>query len=88
MFYIIRRNYEKIKKYASDILPQVNVFFKVLRVYYSSNNKRNKKDISLYDGDIIVISYYTPPYRSVYGTQRTNKFIKYLSKKNLKFVRF
>ena len=27
---------------------------------------------------VLVVSYYSPPYRSAYGTQRTSKFIKYL----------
>jgi glycosyltransferase involved in cell wall biosynthesis len=29
---------------------------------------------------LLVVSYYAPPYRSVFGTQRLAKFIKYLSK--------
>jgi glycosyltransferase involved in cell wall biosynthesis len=34
----------------------------------------------LSDRRLLVVSYYAPPYKSVYGTQRLTKFIKYLTR--------
>ncbi|MGD9602562.1 MAG: glycosyltransferase [Gammaproteobacteria bacterium] len=33
------------------------------------------------DRSILIVSYYFPPYRSVYGTQRISKFAKFLSRR-------
>ena len=74
-----------MKRFIYELLHQLCVllvFFTVIiykrfidRVSFTRDSKGDEKNKSL-----LIISFYSPPYRSVAGTQRTSKFIKYLSR--------
>jgi hypothetical protein len=70
---------------VSDCPRQLSVFAKlavsytVLRLRAALGSAR-AQPFTIPTKRLLVISYYAPPYRSVFGTQRLAKFIKYLSK--------
>jgi hypothetical protein len=74
-------NYFVLKKQLSkDYIEETLVIIQLfLSGIFSQNSVTNfnKADIT---PRILIISYYSPPYRSSLGTQRTMKFIKYLTR--------
>lgn len=58
--------------YALQLFIRYVAFQSSRTIEYSSARRRRRS--------VLVISYYSPPYKSVYGTQRITKFIKFLVK--------
>lgn len=64
-----------LNKRISDYCLQLRVLVHFFTA--RKNHKQLPTTLIKSSGTLFFISYYAPPYKSVYGTQRLNKFIKY-----------
>jgi glycosyltransferase involved in cell wall biosynthesis len=75
-----RRTLALLPHQVKDIAADISVVCKVYSSFITTRHRKGRHeqhpDTNL---RALIVSYYTPPYRSVYGTQRLAKFIKYLT---------
>lgn len=64
--------------YIIFICGFVLLFPKITKLIFPIKSSAKKYDLN----NVLFVSYYSPPYKSSYGTQRIEKFVKYISKLN------
>jgi len=71
-----RRAFQDTKRTVCDISEQMRILLLVIRLGAVGHSR--KPSTAAARRSVLIVSYFSPPYRSAYGTQRINKFMKFL----------
>ncbi|MCL7421342.1 MAG: hypothetical protein M8364_10620 [Methylobacter sp.] len=70
--------YQGMARMARDVSEQLFVLQRLVRLHFVGRKRQSRTTAP--KRSILVVSYFSPPYREVYGTQRINKFMKFLTR--------